>query len=270
MRRIYDQYARLASVATPSGHDRPPGAPTREPPRSPGRTIPTFDYALGRVRILAGVVSLDERWGVLADGVKKEAEAYSSPEADPGRAGRSDLRPRRRRLLPGAPGAVLPRLARSRGRGPAVSCPGRHRAARRPAAAAAWRLALDLMEAGDARQPLYPKVREFASSTGSDPRPRRWRNRLFAKDLIEAHWPIAVGRRRPRRQAGLPRPVPRQASPDRLLGDLVRTLPAGAAGPAGGLRQVPRPRPGDPLDLLRLPAEPLRQRSTAPGSPRAA
>lgn len=152
---------------------------------------PTFDYAMGRVRILAGVASIEERWGVLADGVSKEAQAYLAGKPTPaGRAEASyDLAVAafcRQRPKPSSP-AWTTDAGEARRWFAQVDT-----SSAQAGAAAAWRLALDLMQAGDIRQPLHPRVREFASRYRDDPYAKAVANAFFAKDLIDAYWPIAL------------------------------------------------------------------------------
>lgn len=151
---------------------------------------PAFDYPLSRVRILAGAASIEERWGVLAEGVRKEAEACLAGK--PTQAGRAeasyDLAVAfcRRRPEPSSP-AQATDIGEARRLFALVDT-----SSTQGAAAAAWRLALDLAEAGEARQRLYPKVREFASRAWKDPSAKAVANAFFAKDLIGAYWPIAL------------------------------------------------------------------------------
>jgi thiol-disulfide isomerase/thioredoxin len=59
-------------------------------------------------------------------------------------------------------------------------------------AVAAWRLALDLMEARNARQSLYPRIREFVTRYWADPSAKAVASTFFAKDLIGAYWPVGL------------------------------------------------------------------------------
>jgi thiol-disulfide isomerase/thioredoxin len=152
---------------------------------------PTFDYALGRVRILAGVASIEERWGVLSDGVGKEAEAYLAGKPTP--AGRAEVSYDlavaafcRQRPKPSSP-AWATDAGEARRLFAQVDTNSTQ-----AGAAAAWRLALDLMQAGDARQPLYPRVRAFTSKYRADPHATAVANAFFAKDLIDASWPVVL------------------------------------------------------------------------------
>jgi thiol-disulfide isomerase/thioredoxin len=152
---------------------------------------PDFDYGLGRVRILASVASIEGRWGVLADGVSKEAETYLAGR--PTTAGRAEATYYlavaafcRQHPEPSSPDW-------SKAAGEARRLFAQIDTSSTPAgAAAAWRLALDLMEAGDAKQPLYPKIRQFAPKYRSDPNAKAVANVFFARNLIDAYWPIAL------------------------------------------------------------------------------
>jgi thiol-disulfide isomerase/thioredoxin len=151
---------------------------------------PSFDYALGRLRILAGVASIAERWGVLADGVTREAKACLAGKPTPaGRAEASyDLAVAfcRRRPEPSSPARATD-IGEARRLFALVDTTS----AQAPAAAA-WRLALDLAAAGDARQRVYPRVREFATGYWNDPSAKAVADAFFAKDLVGAYWPIAL------------------------------------------------------------------------------
>ena len=159
---------------------------------------PAFDYALGRLRILAGVASIEERWGLLADGVTKEAEAYLAGNPTP--AGRNEATYdlgvaafcRQRPELSSFAWATD--VGEARRRFAQVDSNSAQ-----AGAAAAWQLALDLMEADHTKQHfppkaqrLRPRIREFVSKYWGDPSAKAVANVFFAEDLIDAYWPIAL------------------------------------------------------------------------------
>jgi thiol-disulfide isomerase/thioredoxin len=152
---------------------------------------PEFDYALGRLRVLAGVASIEERWGLLAEGVTKEAETYLAGKPTP--AGRNEA----------TYDLGVAAFCRQRPEPSSFAWATDAEQARRlfaqvdtystqAGAAAAWRLTLDLMQAGDARAQLRPKVREFVSRFWGDPSAKAVANAFFARDLIDAYWPISL------------------------------------------------------------------------------
>jgi thiol-disulfide isomerase/thioredoxin len=151
---------------------------------------PTFDYALNRVRILASVATIGERWGVLANGVRKEAKAYLAGRPTPaGQAEASyDLAVALCRRRPeasspaGAADAVEARKLFARVDSTSAQGP----------AAAAWRLALDLMGPDETKERLRPMVREFVSRYWSDPQAKAVADAFLKKDLIDAYWPISL------------------------------------------------------------------------------
>ena len=159
---------------------------------------PTFDYALGRVRIVAGVASIGERWGVLANGVRKEADAYLGGKPTP--AGRAEALYHlavatfcRERPEPSSP-AWATDAGEARRLFAQVDSNSTQ-----AGAATAWLLALDLMEADHTKQHfppeaqrLRPRIREFVSKYWGDPSAKAVANVFFAEDLIDAYWPIAL------------------------------------------------------------------------------
>jgi thiol-disulfide isomerase/thioredoxin len=162
------------------------------------RDDPAFDYALGRVRVLAGAASIQEWWGLLADGVSKEAEAYLA--GNPTTAGRAEA----------SYDLAVAAVCREHPDPSSSAWATAAREARRwfaqvdtnstqAGAAAAWQLALDLMEAGRTKprlppeaQKLRPRIREFVSKYWDDPSAKAVANAFFAKDLIDAYWPITL------------------------------------------------------------------------------
>jgi thiol-disulfide isomerase/thioredoxin len=159
---------------------------------------PAFEYALGRLRALASVASIQERWGVLADGVQKEAEAYLA--GNPTTAGRAEA----------SYDLAVAAICREHPDPSSSAWATAAREARRwfdqvdtsstqAGAAAAWQLALDLMEADHTKQhlppeaqKLRPRIREFVSKHWVDSSAKAVANAFFAKDLIDAYWPIAL------------------------------------------------------------------------------
>jgi thiol-disulfide isomerase/thioredoxin len=152
---------------------------------------PALDFPLIRMRILASAAPIGERWGVLADGVTKEAKAYLAGKPSP--AGRAEAE---YDLAVAAISREFPKPS-SPAWAAASAEAGRlfaqvDTSSAQAGAAAAWRVALDLIGADAGKPRLYPQVREFASKYWDDASAKAVANAFFARDLIDAHWPIPL------------------------------------------------------------------------------
>lgn len=159
--------------------------------RTTKKDDPQFDYGLTRLRILVNAMSIQDRWGVLADGIKREADSYLP--ANPSAAGRAEATYYRglaafcrERPTPASP-AWKKDVAEARrffSQVDTTSAPA--------GAAAAWNLALELMAAGDAKQKVYSKVIAFSDKWAANQPAQMVANALFKIELIRARWPVPL------------------------------------------------------------------------------
>jgi len=153
---------------------------------------PEFDYGLERVRAMARIKSIWDKWGPFADGVVKEAQTYIA--GDPTPAGKDEAyywagvasfckhRP---------DDAMDPNWATT------------ETAARKfftqvgkesefAGAARAWTLKCDLIAAGDNPKSVEPDIRDFANTYGDDERAMGIAGTLIQEEVIAAKWPIPI------------------------------------------------------------------------------
>jgi thiol-disulfide isomerase/thioredoxin len=152
-----------------------------------------FDYGLERVRVLGGIRSPWAPWGPLAKGLLREADAYLA--ASPSPAGKSEAH-----YLAG-----VATYCEVNGDDPTVPGWTESAAASRAhfdqvdaaspfaGAATAWRLRIDLAEAGDARKDeVLPRVKAFSETYAADQKAMEIAGSFFQKAMLEARWPIPI------------------------------------------------------------------------------
>lgn len=153
---------------------------------------PDVDHGLLRIRALSSIYSPYQSWGAVSDGVLKEVEDYLSGE--PSELGMNEAHYR------AAVAVYLKRLDRESTDNDweAVASTTRtHFSAVQPGteyggAAAAGLLMLDIKEAGDDAEALWPSIREFKEKHGEDQAAMRVASRFFQDEYIKAVWPIAI------------------------------------------------------------------------------
>ncbi len=153
---------------------------------------PEFDYGLERVRTISSIKRADEAWGAIADGALKEIETYLA--SDPPVAGRNEATFRAgvaafNRDLPQDPSDPSWARAASEARRWFAQVPAGTEFA---GAAAAWQLRLDLLEAGEDRQALFPRLREFFANHKDDMRAMEVVGMHFHEPMLRALWPIEL------------------------------------------------------------------------------
>jgi thiol-disulfide isomerase/thioredoxin len=154
---------------------------------------PEFDYGLEHVRAISrGIKSFWYPWGSFASGVLKEVNQYLSN--NPPATGRSEAEYR----------AAVASYLRYRPEEPedphwnsAVAEARTHFANVAPGstydgASQAWQLTFDLIEAGDERKTLFPRVRQFASVFRDDEAAMQISGIFFRAACVEALWPIPI------------------------------------------------------------------------------
>lgn len=156
------------------------------------RNDPDFDYGLERIRGLARVKSIWDKWGAFADGVTHEVDHYLStkPNADgtseaeywAGVASFCKYRPE---------DATDPNWtatnAETRAHLDKVAAGTKY-----AGAAQAWLLRCDIIAAGDQKDTLYDRIREFSKTYGDDNQAQRIAGTLLQEDMIAAIWPIPI------------------------------------------------------------------------------
>jgi thiol-disulfide isomerase/thioredoxin len=152
----------------------------------------SFDEGIERIRAISAIHSTWEPWGPLSDGVLKEVDTYLPAARDPEKAAEA-----RYRAGVAAFCKSLPAKADD-ARWSETAAPARARFIQVPegtpfaGAAAAWILMMDLVEAGDARASLAPRVKEFAAKYRADDQAMSIAGQFLQEDVVAALWPIPL------------------------------------------------------------------------------
>lgn len=156
------------------------------------KTDPTFDYGLERVRSISRIKSIYNSWGPLADGVVKEADTYLATK--PSAEGQSEAQYRaalalycRKHPSMATDPDWLSSTQAARARFAQVQ-PG----TKFDGAAIAWQLMFDLMEAGENKAAVLPKVREFTEKFKNDEPAMQIAGSFYQADVVASLWPIPI------------------------------------------------------------------------------
>jgi thiol-disulfide isomerase/thioredoxin len=153
---------------------------------------PEFDLGLERVRAITRIKSIWSPWGTISDAVMKEVDAYLA--TNPGPEGQSEAhyragiaayceeRPESADLpnWPQIEQAVREQMAKVQ---PNSEYYG---------AAQAWLIQCDLVNAGENKEAVFPKVREFADTYKNDQAAMSIAAVFFQQDVVAALWPIPI------------------------------------------------------------------------------
>jgi thiol-disulfide isomerase/thioredoxin len=153
---------------------------------------PEFDLGLERVRAISRIKSIWSPWGTISDAVVKEVNAYLAANPSPEGTSEANYRAgiaeycRERPEKADAPNwpqieqAVRARMAKVQ---PNSEYYG---------AAQAWLIQCDLVDAGDNKEPVFPKIREFAKTYKNDQPAMSIAAVFFQGDVVAALWPIPI------------------------------------------------------------------------------
>ena len=152
----------------------------------------SFSERRERMRAIARLKAPYEHWGALSVGVRKEVDAYLATNPSPngkseayyiaGIAAFCEHNPQG----PSDPNwAQAANAAKEQfaqvGAGSPFEGP-----------AAAWRVRIDLLAAGENTDPVLPEVREFVRSYRASPGAMEVASSMFQRNVIESLWPIAL------------------------------------------------------------------------------
>lgn len=153
---------------------------------------PDFEYGLERVRAISKTRSIWSAWGPLAQGVLREVGNYKM--GDPSVEGLSEAE---YRAGIAAWCEMRPMSPAEAGWATATAAARAHFAQVKPGtkyegAALAWQLGMELDEAGENRDAVLPKVRDFASRFASDEIAMDIAGSFFQSAVVAAVWPIPI------------------------------------------------------------------------------
>jgi len=152
----------------------------------------TFDYGIERVRAISRIKSIYNSWGPLADGVLKEVDTYLATK--PSAEGQSEAQ---YRAGLAAYCHEHPNEATNPNWAPSVQAARARFAQVQPGtkfhgAATAWNIMFDLTEAGENKEPVLPKVRDFAQQFKNDEPAMQIAGSFFQTDMLASLWPIPI------------------------------------------------------------------------------
>lgn len=153
---------------------------------------PEFDYALERVRAVGGIKSIWSAWGPFANGVLVEVDRYMG--GTPTTEGKSEAHYRAgiAAFCKNRPDSLedqnwIPAVAAARARFAKVE-----EGTKYFGAAEAWQITFEFDEAGENRESVLPRVREFADKFGNDEVARNIAAAFFQGEVVAATWPIPL------------------------------------------------------------------------------
>jgi hypothetical protein len=153
---------------------------------------PEFDLGLERVHAISRLKSIWGPWGTLAKGVEKEVETYLATK--PGMEGQSqahyragiaafcETRPEDA-TNPEWPAIEQNARAHFTQVGPGTKYAG---------AAQAWLIHFDLLNAGEDRESVLPKIRNFTETNNEDQPAMNIAAAFFQGDVVASLWPIPI------------------------------------------------------------------------------
>lgn len=153
---------------------------------------PSFDLGLARIEAISKIQSVWSPWGPIAKGVQKEVNDYLA--TNPSMEGRSQAQYR-------AGVAAFCEVRPDDATNP--EWPGIEKSARAhftqvasgtkfAGAAQAWLLNLDLMNAGDNRASVLPKIRSFTETYKEDEPAMNIAAAFFQEDVVASLWPLPI------------------------------------------------------------------------------
>ena len=156
------------------------------------RDDPGFDYGLERIRGLARVKSIWDKWGAFADGITNEVKQYMATKPNPEGASEAQYWAGVASFCKYRPeDASDPHWTetntQTRAHMDKVAAGTKY-----AGAAQAWLLRCDIIAAGDKKDTLYDKIREFAKAYGDDNQAQRIAGALLQEDMVAAMWPIPI------------------------------------------------------------------------------
>jgi len=153
---------------------------------------PTFDLGLERIEAISKLKSIWGPWGTLAKGVLKEVDTYLA--TNPGMEGQSQAH---YRAGIAAFCETRPEDAKSPD-WPAIERTARAHFTQVAAgtkyagAAQAWLTSFELMNAGENRETVLPKIREFTAKFKDDKPAMNIAAAFFQGDVVASMWPIPI------------------------------------------------------------------------------
>ncbi|HOD66844.1 MAG TPA: redoxin domain-containing protein [candidate division Zixibacteria bacterium] len=152
-----------------------------------------FDYDLERIISLGRMNSpYDEKWGAVSQTIMKEVDAYLATSPNAESASEACYRGVAAAIMehgPAATGTPEGQAALAK----AESYYGRMDSSyRRYGGAEGWILAARLGAAGEARETLYPQIKDFAARNAADENAMAVAKTLFPADMVKASWPIPL------------------------------------------------------------------------------
>lgn len=150
---------------------------------------PEFDEGMARVRAMGNLFGAGQSWGPVADGTVKEVKDYLARNPGPEERGEAAYWAGLAEYCRALPSPEDPAWAGAvqASRAWLAQVPA---GVKSEGVAAAWQLMFDLGDAGEQKEALQPRLREFAQKYREDRAAMGVAGNYFGDDLIRAEWPI--------------------------------------------------------------------------------